>query len=242
MLEQWIRSLSWRGPRGSCGRWWHAPPGGAAIEDLEERFRKLKLRVEMLRLLIVAEEDEEERVVRIRSVERSPESGAVAPTRGGRIPASLEVFQCDAEKQHPEGFIRRLVAQLTVAQVPQDRWPAILAIQVRGSAEGWAQRVLLDAPSWEEAKELFLRRFLLPQDELRRREELYALRQRDGESVLQYASLLNAIFIYAYISLISRARAQRRHRPHTQRAHTRPHSVPATHKHRHMRTTVPEES
>ena len=190
MLEQWIRSLSWRGPRGSCGRWWHAPPGGAAIEDLEERFRKLKLRVEMLRLLIVAEEDEEERVVRIRSVERSPESGAVAPTRGGRIPASLEVFQCDAEKQHPEGFIRRLVAQLTVAQVPQDRWPAILAIQVRGSAEGWAQRVLLDAPSWEEAKELFLRRFLLPQDELRRREELYALRQRDGESVLQYASRL----------------------------------------------------
>ena len=169
---------------------------GEGVDKLEEEFRKVKLRVEMLRVLIAAEEDEEGRVVRFRPTEHVPRADrdeAAAPSSGSghRVPTALDKFDSDATDQpHPDAFLRRFSARLTVEGVPCERWAAILAVHVVGSAEGWAQRELLGASSWAEAREVFSARFKLPQDELRRRAELYSIQQQGSETVLQYAARL----------------------------------------------------
>lgn len=103
-----------------------------------------------------------------------------------RLPKDLPKWK-PSEAISPLQHLTSLVVILTAVGLPEDAWPAALAVTLTAHGS-WAMKNLIESkPSWTVAKEMFLARFGLRHDKDLKRAELTRCRQR-GRSIEQYVT------------------------------------------------------
>lgn len=108
-----------------------------------------------------------------------------------RIPKDLPKWK-PSDVISPLQHLTSLVVILTAAGLPEDAWPAALAVTLIAHGS-WAMKNLIESkPSWTNAKEMFLARFGLRHDKDLKRAELTRCRQR-GRSIEQYVTEFEAL-------------------------------------------------
>lgn len=108
-----------------------------------------------------------------------------------RIPKDLPKWK-PSDVISPLQHLTSLVVILTAAGLPEEAWPAALAVTLIAHGS-WAMKNLIETkPSWHEAKDLFLARFGLRHDKDLKRAELTRCRQR-GRSIEHYVTEFEAL-------------------------------------------------
>ena len=127
----------------------------------------------------------------IRSRVRQPtnEEPETAPSsvRKVRIPKDLPSYHPDKAGERASDWLERLKCALTVEEVPQQRWTAALVKCVKGPAQLWVKREILDKSlSWQEACVAFLQHFTHADERLDRLADWIGIEMKPTETVRQF--------------------------------------------------------
>ena len=124
---------------------------------------------------------------RVRRPMNDEPEAAQSSVRKVRIPKDLPSYHPDKATERASDWLERLKCALTVEEVPQQRWTAALVKCVKGPAQLWVKREILDKSlSWQDACVAFLQHFTHADERLDRLADWIGIEMKPTETVRQF--------------------------------------------------------